>query len=151
MKLSTAVATISMARNDAEAEELSSAMRALRSCGMPVVVADRSSHVAFRKFLGDEGFEVVEGARGLVEQARLAVTTAAGRGSLVLYTEPDKRFFFSDRLATFLEAAGADGDSEVLLPGRSAESYATFSESQQKIERAVNEFCSRLFGMEGDF
>jgi hypothetical protein len=147
MKNRIAVATISMARNDGEAKELATALKALAALGLPVFVADQSTHEEFRAFLEEKKFNVISGAVDLVSQARLAVKAAAQAGEMVLYTEPDKRFFFAERLETFLN----DAVGGVSVPSRSATSFATYSLIQQRVETAVNILASKILRVDGDF
>jgi hypothetical protein len=143
-----AIATITMARTDAEAAELSAALESLRNYDLPVFVADRSPHAGFRASLADKKLTVLTGATGLVSQALLALKAAAANAPTILYTEPDKLFFFEKRLALFLNAPR---DPAVDLPQRSNESFRTYSHIQQRVEIAVNTLASVMLETPGDY
>lgn len=143
-----AIATITMARNDAEAAEISTALAELAKCGFPVFVADRSTHADFKTFLARSNFTILEGATDLVSQARLALNAAAQSADEILYTEPDKKFFFEHALRDFVTGAKPNA---LLLPARSVKSFATYSRIQQRVETAVNLLCGEMVGVPGDF
>lgn len=148
MKRRIAIATITMARTDSETEEISSALEELAKHEWPVFVADRSTHEGFKIFLARSNFTILEGASDLVSQVRLALDNAAKSSDEILYTEPDKKFFFRERLAEFISAAK---ENALTLPARSPQSFATYSKIQQRVESAVNELCGAMVGVRGDF
>src|SRR4051812_33730534 len=102
-----AVAAPILARTDAEADMLIRSMESLAAHGFPVLLADGGSVNGFTGRLAQVPGVVVETApeKGLVAQVRHALEMAQRIGSThLLYTEPDKHWFFDSRLADFLGA-----------------------------------------------
>ncbi|HJQ32782.1 MAG TPA: hypothetical protein VJ866_11410 [Pyrinomonadaceae bacterium] len=149
-----AVATMTWARDEAEAELLRESLPLLAGLGLPVFVTDGGSGAAFIDFLHTlPNFQVCDPPRrGPWEQVRqsLAAAEAAGR-AFVLYTEPDKSDFFRRVLRDFISEAPGGEDVGVVLASRSAESFETFPEFQRRTEEAINLCCAELVGAHGDF
>jgi hypothetical protein len=70
--------------------------------------------------------------------------------SHVLYTEPDKRWFFENRLAMFLKQQSLF-KAGIYLPARDPASFATFPIGQQTPERLFNTLAADTLGVETDF
>jgi hypothetical protein len=126
-----AVATITRARNADEADLLITALQALATFGLPVAVADGGSGAAFLERL--RAIPRITPARplvgriGLVAQVQAALETAIESGpDYILYTEPDKRGFFENRLADFLAQLERHPRAGVLVPSRDPASFTTF-------------------------
>src|SRR5689334_21979862 len=122
----TVVATITRARNAAEAELLLSGLERLSAHGMPVFAADGGSAEPFRERARElPGVTLIpvsfgEGPR-LVQQVRASLRAAAEtHPRTILYTEPDKREFFQRGLGPFLQAAARYPEAGVVLPSRDA-------------------------------
>ena len=71
--------------------------------------------------------------------------------SYLLYTEPDKQFFFEHRLKDFLEAASNHPEAGVILASRSRESLLTFPPMQRYTEGVINHLCGELMGVPCDY
>src|SRR2546423_4022954 len=150
----TAVATITLVRPACEAPLLRSSLERLSRERMPLVVADGGSPAEFVEFV-----RALPGAtlapppeRGLVPQVRASLGAAAARTTpFVLYTEPDKEFFFENRLAEFIRRA-PDGDGiGIVIAARSEESFDTFPAFQRFTESTINRLCGDYVERAGDY
>lgn len=148
-----AVATMTWARTRDEEAVLERSLSALVAHGLPVIVADRSGSATFDTVLARLGVQIVRPAsEGLVPQVQSAVAAAVARGSRrVLYTEPDKQFFFEHRLADFIACAPRDDDVGVVLAARTDDSFATYPPGQRYTESVANTLCAQLTGAAGDY
>ena len=149
-----AVATITLVRSAEEEPLLRRALERLSQQGLRVAVADGGSPPEFLQFLRAlPGITVAEPAgRGLIAQVRASLDAAAAhRTSFVLYTEPDKEFFFEARLRDFIARARDDDEVGVVIAGRSAESFATFPPFQRLTESTINRLCAHYVDVAGDF
>ena len=88
----------------------------------------------------------------LVTQVLQALTMAQATGCrYVIYTEPDKRWFFENRLATFLNVAQTNtAAAGIYLSARDAASFATFPQGQQTTERLFNTLASETLQIRAD-
>jgi hypothetical protein len=149
-----AVATMTWARDAEEEGLLRESLPLLAGLGVPVFVTDGGSGAAFVDFLRAlPNFNLCDPPRrGPWEQAgqSLLAARASGRG-FVLYTEPDKADFFRRVLRGFIADAPGGADVGVVLASRSAESFQTFPEFQQRTEEAINLCCAELAGAHFDF
>lgn len=147
-----AIATISLARDEAEERLLVNALTALDAHGIPMFIADGGSpesFIATVRSLATARLVVPDG-RGLVRQVSASVRAAAASGArVILYTEPDKLLFFERHLASFIDAA--TDDAGVTIAARTPAAFATFPLMQQTTERAVNGVCSELTGNDGEY
>ena len=147
-------ATMTWVRTPKEESLLRRTLASLAGCGLPVAVADSGTHRDFLYFL--ERFPhfsvTVPADAGLVAQIKASIRTAAIRGSrYLLYTEPDKQFFFERRLKDFLEAASDHPEAGVILASRSHESLLTFPPMQRYTEGVINHLCGELLGVRCDY
>jgi hypothetical protein len=69
----------------------------------------------------------------------------------VLYTEPDKLWFFEQKLASFAGQAADDEGAGVVLAARSDASLATYPPFQQYTERTFNHLCGEWLGYHADY
>ena len=148
-----AIATMTWVRTPAEETLLRQSLTSLATHGLPVAVADSESDFGFLQFLrGLPQFHVTRpDGIGLVAQITASLKAAAHSGyHFVLYTEPDKLFFFEHRLADFLDAASHHADAGVILASRSSESFQTYPPMQRYTEGVVNHLCGQLIGVECD-
>jgi len=148
------VATMTWVRTPQEEALLRRALTSLAGCGLPVAVADSGISPDFLHFLErlPEFSVTVPADTGLVAQIKASFRTAAIRGSrYILYTEPDKEFFFERRLADFVEAVIDHPDAGVILAARSPESLLTFPPMQRYTEGVINHLCGELIGVECDY
>jgi hypothetical protein len=148
------VATMTWVRTPKEETLLRQTLTSLAACGLPVAVADSGTSHDFLHFLERlPQFSVtVPADTRLVAQIEASVRTAAVRGSrFILYTEPDKQFFFERRLTDFVEAANDHPDVGVILASRSSESLMTFPPMQRYTEGVINRLCGELIGVECDY
>ena len=149
-----AIATVTLVRNAREDALVRQSLLCLSSLGLPIVVADGGSPNAFVRFVsGLPNTEVASSCEdpGLVGQARLSLRQAAASGSsMVLYTEPDKGWFFRHHLAEFL-AASTREPAAVVLASRSAGSLLSYAASQQFSEMTLNKVCEGETGLVADY
>lgn len=147
MPNSCAVATITRARDDREANLLLASLGALTDARLPVFVADAGSVPFFApavKRLPNLEFAV----RGdtLVQQVKAAFHRAAASGAhIVIYTEPDKRAFFESGLPPFVRQAGSL-NAAVVIAARDAGALATFPQGQRRMEAMFRELCALFLG-----
>lgn len=152
-----ATATITRARRPAEAALLRDSLEQLSDHGIPVCVADGGSGEAFLDRLRAlphlmvTAVEPGDGPR-LLGQVQAALAAAGSlEPEFVLYTEPDKGWFFAHRLRAFLEALQRHPEAGVLVAARDGASFATFPAGQQLTERLTNALCAEVLGQAGDF
>jgi hypothetical protein len=148
------VATMTWVRTPKEESLLRRTLTSLAGCGLPVAVADSGTHRDFLHFL--ERFPhfrvTVPADTGLVAQIKASIRTAAiGGPRYLLYTEPDKQFFFKHRLNDFLEAASDHPEAGVILASRSLESLLTFPPMQRYTEGVINHLCGELLAVSCDY
>jgi hypothetical protein len=148
------IATITWARTDREERLLRDALAALARMGMPVSVADGGSGSAFLDFLRRLPNVTLAAARGrgLVAQVKASLSRALEHDTpCVLYTEPDKLWFFEQKLASFVEQATDDEGVGVVLAARSDASFGTYPPLQQYTERTLNHLCGEWLGYHADY
>jgi hypothetical protein len=157
LSLAVAVATMTLARSAREEELLHASLVTLAARGLPVFAADGGSLTGFRERIAAiPGVTLVPYEPGagprLIGQVQAAVASAAsGRVGYLLYTEPDKGWFFEHRLSRFLESATVHSRSGILAASRNAASFRTFPPGQQLTERLANELCREVLGEDGDY
>jgi hypothetical protein len=153
-KQDVAIATMTLARDARERELLRAASRELADAGIPIYVTDGGSGADFldelRRLPNVTLCEAT--ADGLWPQARRSLQAARNSGArFVLYTEPDKKDFFGERLETFIADAVDDRDTGVVLASRSQASLATFPPFQQYTESVINRCCAEVIGESFDY
>ena len=129
------------------------ALRELAAHALPTVVTDGGSGEEFLAYLNSFPHFVVQKAAqaGAFLQIKSSFDAARSLATpYVLYTEPDKQFFFEQRLSAFIEQAPDQG-AAIILPGRTEESFASYPESQRFTETFTNQLCGRILGGAGDF
>ena len=122
--------------------------------GWPVVVTDGGSRDAFvRRLQAIDGLRVaVSTSGGLAQQiARSLADGLALQTPFILYTEPDKRDFFSAHLADFFSRTDLASPLSIFLASRTPAAYRTFPQHQQATEAAINASCSAAFSCPGDY
>jgi hypothetical protein len=147
------VATLTLARGAREEAELSAALDALEGSTLSVMVADGGSSQSFVESLRRRPrFTVVPPDPGrLLGQVKASLRESRRAGAQwILYTEPDKRFFFEQRLRGFLERA-EKANADLVLAARDAASMATFPPIQQATETALNRLCGAFAAIDADF
>jgi hypothetical protein len=140
------------ARTPAEAALLRDSLLRLGTHGLPMVVSDAGSTPEFAAFLAAlPGARVVAPVRpGLLGQVQAALRGARDLGARrILYTEPDKLWFFVNRLGDFLAADRVRGGDGVLVAARDDASFATFPAGQRLTERLLRELCADALGTGG--
>jgi hypothetical protein len=138
----TAIVTMTRARSERESEAAVASLTALHALGLPVFAADANSIPAFHDALrGLPNFRRQPDGGSLVQQVKASVRGAAAEGHrFVMYSEPDKRDFFSHGAGAFLVEASSR-DCPVWIAARDQASFATFPAGQQATERAVNQIA----------
>jgi hypothetical protein len=149
-----AVASITWVRSPIEEARLRRSIAMLSDTGMPVAIADRGANASFEGFLRrlERVTVVVPGTAGLVAQVQASFGVAATFGrDFIMYTEPDKEFFFAHRLRSFLRRVPLQDDVGVALASRSPESFESFPPMQRYTEAVINHLCAERFGIGGDY
>jgi hypothetical protein len=147
------VATMTLARDEAQAQTLLGALRVLAHHNAAIFAADGGSPPAFLDAVGRIPVTLVPPrACNLVGQVAASLDAAAATGApFILYTEPDKQTFFETHLERFLAAAAADREVGIVLAARSSAAFATFPPFQQRAERSFNELCGEVIGAQTDY
>jgi hypothetical protein len=148
-----AIATITWARSPSEEGFLRHCLRSLSDTALPVAVGDANTSSTFRQFLETlHGFSVgFPTERGLVNQVKTSFELASRFGTeFVLYTEPDKKLFFTEHVKDFLRLA-LQRSAGVAIAARSAASFETFPPIQRYTEGVINRLCSDTIGIAGDY
>jgi hypothetical protein len=147
------VATMTLARTPAEEAEIGRALDALQRTNLPVIAADGGSSQQFVDALAQRAnFTIVPAEPGgLVGQVKASLKAARPRGAWILYTEPDKTFFFDARLRDFLTTAAAASEAGLVLASRNQASFATFPPVQRATETALNGLCGAFTKLEADY
>lgn len=146
------VATITWARDTKEETLLRSALSRLALMRIPVFVTDGGSGESFIEFLHSlPNFTVVQPlGKGLWNQVNSSLNaTLSHTATHVLYTEPDKLDFFTNRLEHFIEAA--DEAMGIVLASRTEEAFASFPAFQQTTETSINFCCAEVIHQSFDF
>jgi hypothetical protein len=148
-----AIATMTLARDAQQSAALLAALHTLSRTEAPIYVADGGSTPAFTAALTALPVTIVPPQRpGLVGQVEAGLAAAAASGATrVLYTEPDKEWFFANHLDAFLAGAPDDRDVGVVVAARSESAFATFPRFQQRTERMFNELCAEIVGDANDY
>jgi hypothetical protein len=147
------VCTITLARDEQEAQLIRRALRELASTGMRVIVADGGSPAPLVEFIGDlPGVSLVAPqGRGLVAQIKAALSSSATTGKFILYTESDKAEFFERHLAGFITQAPSADDIGVVVASRTPESFATFPPLQRFAETALAHLTAEITRHPADY
>ncbi|HYE73163.1 MAG TPA: hypothetical protein VEF04_07530 [Blastocatellia bacterium] len=119
----------------------------------PTIISDGGSGEDFISFLKTfPKLSLYQTNRGVFVQVRNSLKQAKQQGAkYILYTEPDKKLFFEQRLDEFLRLAPMTDDMGIVIASRTTQSFATFPASQQRTESFTNELCAQLVGLECDF
>ncbi|HEX7859244.1 MAG TPA: hypothetical protein VF773_02835 [Verrucomicrobiae bacterium] len=142
------VATITLARNNAEERSLSTALRKLAACNLPIIAADGGSSAQFANELKQTGISVIKPRiKGLVPQVKtsLAAALEGFPDRFILYTEPDKYPFFEGPLLKFVQLAKASRSFGVTIAARDKRSFKTFPKGQQWAEMFMNQAAEFAF------
>lgn len=149
------VATITLARNDAESQRLTQAIAALAGHGWPIVAADGGSAPEFVNGLQQmpnvtiRPYQPSDTPR-LLSQVKSALTAARLNPGCILYTEPDKGWFFEHRLKTFVEQALAQAPFGVAIAARDEASFLTYPSFQYYTETVTARLSAEVLGQAGD-
>jgi hypothetical protein len=150
------IATITLARNDEETNRLIEAIAVLADHTLPIIVADGGSTARFITALRQFSNVIFQPYRPspqprLLSQVKTALTKAAElKLRYILYTEPDKKWFFEHRLQTFLAQALAAGPLGVGIAARDEASFLTYPAFQQYTESVTARLSAEVLGQTGD-
>ncbi|MES2462108.1 MAG: hypothetical protein V4671_16100, partial [Armatimonadota bacterium] len=151
-----AIAAPILARNPQESKILLASVERLAAHG-PVFLADGGSIEGFTDRLSEFSDVQVQVTPGsgprLLAQVRLALASASESGcSYILYTEPDKQWFFENRLSAFLKFYSSQKtDVGIYVPARNPISFRTFPAGQQTPERLFNTLAAETLGAVQDY
>jgi hypothetical protein len=147
-----AVATMTKVRNDADARLITAALGCLSRTSMPVAVGDAGSPPRFVRDIANlTGITLAHPVDdGLVGQVRASIGAAGKTGrDFILYTEPDKQWFFDRALLDFIHRAPADVG--IVLAARSARAFNSYPRFQRQAEAAANALCASAIGIDTDY
>ena len=151
------IATMTLARTGGEADRLYRSLQALSALGLPIAVADGGSGDEFTARVRDIPRVSLHtphlgGGPRLLTQIQAVLDAASETNpAYVLYTEPDKEWFFTHRAPEFIRAIDEHPSVGVLVAARNEASFATFPPGQQLPERLFNELCGDTLGAPGDY
>jgi len=147
----TAIATMTAARSDWEADILGAAIEQLSQLGMPIFAADAGSIAAFTdRVRRVSQLEFWEEGTTLVRQIKACFRRVLRTDHrVVLYTEPDKTEFFESGARFFLEETRGCR-AAACIAARDRESFATFPPVQRSAERAFNDVANNALGIATD-
>ena len=146
------VATITRVRGQADEKLILRALSHLTDRALPIALSDRGSSRRFvNRVRGLPSVTLVPPREdGLVGQVQASFAEACRAGSrFVLYTEPDKDWFFDGPVFDFI--ARADDHAGIVLAARSPAGFKTFPPFQQLAESSASELCRQLTGVKADF
>lgn len=149
-----AIATITLSRDQSEEDLLRGSMQILSSLQLPIYVTDGGSSESFVNFLGSlpNVTVVLPQGKGLWLQVNSSLTAAAASGvPFIVYTEPDKKYFFTRYLSDFIQQAPYNEQTGVVLAARSPQGFATFPAFQQHCETTINFCCAEITGKSVDY
>lgn len=147
------IATMTLVRDAEEDLLLRESLTALAKYNIPVHITDGGSPNDFLEFLHQfPNFIIADApAKGLFQQVSNSLRNASKSGSeAILYTEPDKKFFFR-MLDDFLDNASFDEGTGVLLASRSEAGFASYPAFQHMSETCINNCCRELIGEALDY
>lgn len=148
-KNNISIATITLARDEAEESLLRESLQQLAKLEVPVFITDGGSRPGFVDFLRSFPNFILSTAtsRGVWQQAKNSLLEAYQSGStFIFYTEPDKGDFFRHSLADMLFGVQTDGNLGIILASRSAAGFATFPAFQRMTETTINNCCAEIIG-----
>ncbi len=148
------IATITLARDEKEADLLRTSLRQLAALQLPVHITDGGSEPAFLDYVRVVPQFILSDkeARGVWAQAKTSVLAAYETGSkFILYTEPDKLDFFKEYLPAMIETAQVEEKTGIILASRTLDGFATFPAFQRKTETTINQCCAEVIGKEVDY
>jgi hypothetical protein len=147
-----AIATITLARTEAEAGKLRASLTVLSALGLPVFVADGGSPDPFLTDICKLPHVTIHhGAKGLVAQVKQGIDAAATSGAdVVVYTEPDKQEFFTHGIGGLIDRAAGNAGAPIVLATRHPEAMATFPRGQRQIEQSFSGIAAELLGFHAD-
>lgn len=145
------VVTMTRIQSAEDAAILIDSLQALAAHNVPLIVAHSGDSPAFladlRALPNTRVLSISED--GLYAQMRAAFAEAyASRKPYILYTEPDKKGFFQDLLATFL--GQVPPQVGVAVASRNDEALRTFPRFQQYTESTASKLAYELTGYDGD-
>ena len=150
--------TATMSRGlDAEEEMLvQGSLEILSAFGQPIFTAHGRSTPEFaarlRRIPHLEMVPFTPEPGPLAQVRRSLERAGAADAKWVLYTEPDKGWFFAHRLREVLRAAEAvDANVGIVMPARDVASFATFPAEQQLTERLTNELFANVLEQDADY
>jgi len=143
---------MTLARTARDAELLGAALDRLAAVGLPVVVADGGSLPGFAARLRERFTVVPPEGPALIGQIKAALRAARERSAgWILYTEPDKEWFFGHQLPALAARASDDPSDGVVIAARSDRGFATFPAVQRLTESALNRLCAEFTGVALDY
>jgi hypothetical protein len=85
-------------------------------------------------------------------QIRTALSAARRLNpEFILYSEPDKEWFFQNKLGDFLKNLTSSPSVGIVVASRSQPSLETYPTYQQRTESIMNDLCATTIGQIGDF
>jgi hypothetical protein len=148
------IATITWARNEDEEKLLRQSLQQLADFQIPVYITDGGSNQGFLDFLSSHAhFKLLHTtAKGVWAQAKNSLSEAHKSGTeFILYTEPDKRDFFSRSLLQMLGTVQVSEQSGIVLAARSDLGFNTFPSFQRMTETTINNCSTEVIGKPLDF
>lgn len=153
-KKDISIATITLARDEAEETLLRKSLQQLAKLEVPVFITDGGSRPGFVDFLRTFPHFIISNSKvkGVWQQAKNSVSEAYQNGSaFIFYTEPDKYDFFCHSLLQMLDNVQINDESGIVLASRSSAGFATFPAFQQMTETTINNCCAEIMQRNFDY
>lgn len=147
------IATITLARDEAEETLLRNSLEQLAKLSLPVFITDGGSGRGFLNFIKNIPHFVLSNSqkRGVWAQAKNSLFEAYQHNSpFIFYTEPDKLDFFN-QLPGFIADNTTTDRTGIILASRSKAGFATFPLFQQMTETTINNCCAEIIGSSYDY
>lgn len=148
-------ATLTFARSESEEKLIFDSLQILSKKVSCLVVVDGGSEIKFlRKIKKIPNIKLIINHGTFIEQVKASLKEAVRRSNVVLYTESDKKYFFSNSLEQFLtrsEPYLLDDNFGIILPSRDKQSFLSFPKFQQQTEKFLNSTISHFLKKKLDY
>jgi hypothetical protein len=142
-----AIATMTRARNQNEADLLYIALSSLTRLGVPIFITDDPTSVPeFTQAMKElPNVRLQRGGHSLAQRIKWSLRRAMRVAEFVIYTEPDKKEFFENGIEALLRQTECN-EAALTIAARDESSLATFPEGQRWTEASFAELANRFLG-----
>jgi hypothetical protein len=147
-----AITSVSLIRNEAEAEVVLETIYNFSKLNIPVIICDGGSPEEYKKLIRKMPNVILsESPGGLTHQLVLSHREAAKYGKYLLYTQSDKLDFSRNTAFKLIETYSANPDKGVLIAARNSASLATYPRFQKTQEEFLNYFMGDYIVIPEDY